>query len=138
MDTDDLLHVYKCFLLPIIDYASVVYHPLLTATQSNEIVRLQSAALKIVYGWEKSYQTLLEENEIEYVSQRRQKLTDKFILKTVSNPVYRERWFPIKEFIHHDLRKEKYYQEMHAKTDRLYKSPIYYYRRRLNEIHNPD
>ena len=54
VSTDDLLHVYKCFLLPIIGYASVVYHPLLTASQANDIERLQSAALKIIYGWEKS------------------------------------------------------------------------------------
>ena len=28
VDKADLVHVYKCFLVPILDYASVVYHPI--------------------------------------------------------------------------------------------------------------
>lgn len=134
---EDLLHVYKCFLLPIIDYASVVYHSIITKQQSHDLERLQSSALKIIYGWKKSYAEILEENELEYLIQRRQRLTDNFIIKTAQNPRYSDVWFPTKIFTHHDLRREKYYQEMYAKTDRLYNAPLYYYRSRLNEIHKP-
>ena len=62
---------------------------------------------------------------------------DKFLLKTAANPVYSEKWFPTKTFVRHDLRSEIFYKEFYAKTDRLYNAPLYFYRRRLNEIHTP-
>ena len=96
------------------------------------------AAMRIIYGWDVPYAEILEDNNIEYLAQRRQRLTDKFIMKAASDPKYQAKWFPIKTFVGHDLRKEKYYQEHYARTDRLYNSPLYYYRRRLNEIHTPE
>ena len=134
---NDLLRIYKTFLIPIIDYASVVYHSLLTKDQSNALKRLQSSALKIIFGWKKSYGSILEENNIELISQRRQRLTDKFIIKAAKHVTYKEKWFPLKSFTHHDLRSELFYEEKFARTDRLYKAPLYYYRRRLNEIYTP-
>ena len=67
VSTKDLLHVYKCFLLPILDYASVVYHSIITKEQSDSLERLQAAALKIIFEWKKSYVELLMDNELEYV-----------------------------------------------------------------------
>ena len=94
---------------------------------------LQAAALRIIYGHKKSYSALLHIIEIESLRDRRSRLVDKFVLKTAANPAF-EDWFPLKNFTHHDLRVEKIYHEEFARTDRLYKSPIYTYRRRLNEI----
>ena len=125
-------------MLPIVDYASVVYHPLLTNDQVKAIEWLQMAALKIIFGWKRSYSEILDENKVETMAERRQRLTDKFVVKTAKNPVYQEKWFKLKTFTHHDLRKEKFYEEKYARTDRLYNSPVYYYRRHLNEIHSPD
>ena len=138
LPVEDLVHIYSCFLLPILDYASPVYHPLLTKEQTQMIERLQATALKIIYGWSNSYSSLLNLAGIEYVQERRQRLTDKFIIKTAANKRYQEKGFPLKEFVHHDLRKEKYYMEEFARTDRLYNAPIFYYRRRLNEIGQTD
>ena len=102
------------------------------------IERAQATALKIIYGWNKSYSSLLSLAGIEYVQERRQRLTDKFIIKTAANERYQEKWFPLKEFVHHDLRREKYCMEEFARTDRLYNAPIFYYRRRLNKIAQTD
>ena len=55
------------FLLPILDYASVVYHSIITKEQSDSLERLQAAALKIIFEWKKSYVELLMDNELEYV-----------------------------------------------------------------------
>ena len=85
VSTEDLLHVYKCFLIPILDYASVVYHSLLTKQQSGGLERLQSSVLKIMYGWSDSYADILQHNGLEYLAERRQRLTDKFIVKTANN-----------------------------------------------------
>ena len=132
---DDLvLHVYRCFLLPIIDFSSPVYHSLLTLDQSSTLERLQSSALKTIFGWHKPYSQLVSDLKIETVSERRQRLTDNFILKTAENPRYSERWFPLKPRSEHFLRSEKPYEEKFARTNRLYNAPIYYYRRRLNEL----
>ena len=43
---EDLIRIYKTFLLPIVDYASVAYHSLLTKDQSSELEYLQAAALR--------------------------------------------------------------------------------------------
>ena len=65
---------------------------------------------------------------------RRQRLTDKFIIKCAKNEKFAKKWFPKKQFVHPDLRKELIFAEKFEKTERLYFSPLYYYRRRLNQI----
>ena len=60
-------------------------------------------------------------------------MVDKFLSKSIKNDRFREQWFPTKTFCHVNLRREKYYEEVFARTDRLYNSPIYSMRRRLNE-----
>lgn len=134
MPKGDLLHVYKCFLLPIIDFSSPVCHFILSADQSSTLERLQSSALKTIYGWNQSYSDLVSALNIETVSERRQRLTDNFILKTVENPKYTDSWFPLKTPSDHFLRNKKPYEENYARTNRLYNAPIYHYRRRLNEL----
>ena len=135
----DLILLYKCFILPLIDYASVVYHSMLTLEQAKMIENLQSFALKLIFGTKKKYSEILEENEptITCVFDRRQKLVDQFILKTLDNENYSEEWFPKKSFSDQNLRTHLYYREDFARTDRLFNSPIFYYRRRLNEIRIP-
>lgn len=53
LEEDDLLAMYKCFILPLIDYACVVYRPILSGEQAK-------AALKIIYDHKKSYSTIIE------------------------------------------------------------------------------
>ena len=48
LSQDDLLSMYKCFLLSVMDYALVVYGPMLTQDQVSALERLQSTALKII------------------------------------------------------------------------------------------
>ena len=60
-------------------------------------------------------------------------MMDKFIEKLVKSERFRNEWLPEKEFVHHDLRRELFFQEKYARTDRLYRSPKYFIRRRLNE-----
>ena len=107
---------------------------MLTATQESELESLQKLALKIVYGVTGvSYESLLEQSGPVTLKERRLKLVDKFILKTSTHPTY-SNWFPARDFIHYNLRSEKIYEEKKARTEHLYRSPLYYYRRRLNHI----
>ena len=132
--TEDLIHSYRCFLLPIIDQSSVVYHPLLSEEQSSLLERLQSTALKTILGYKKSYGEIKDEWKIESITERRQRLTDKFILKSSTNPRFEAEWFPEKRSTGHDLRSKDKYAEFHARTARLFNAPLFYYRRRLNEL----
>ena len=54
----DLLAVYKSTILPIHDYCSCVFNSSLTLTQASTLERLQSQALKAIYGYEHSYRQL--------------------------------------------------------------------------------
>ena len=85
-----------------------------------------------------SYADTLEMSGLEYLCERRLRLVDKFIIKCAMSERFSEKWFPKKEFVHMDLRKELVYVEKYARTSRLYDSPLYFYRRRLNEIHQHD
>ena len=134
----DLLDIYRAFLLPVIDYASTVYHSILNKDQSSRLERLQSSALIVIYGWREHYHDILEDHQIESIRERRQRMTDKFIIKAAKHPRFRKKWFRTKTFTHHDLGRELFFEEKFARTDRLYNAPIYYYRRRLNEIYSPD
>ena len=136
---DDLLQMYKCFLLSVLDFGSVVYHSMVTNGQKHELERLQAAALKIIYGRARSHNQLMQslEGRLEFLEDRRQRMVDKFILKTADNENYRERWFPTRQITSHNLRTDTYYLEENARTNRLFNAPIFYYRRRLNQIRRP-
>ena len=119
----------------MLDSSSVVYHSILTADQSAKLENLQARTLKIIYGNKKSYRETLEESGLERLCERRLRLVDKFIVKCATSDLFKDRWFPLEHFKHADLRNELIYKEFYARTDRLYNSPLFLYRRRLNEIH---
>ena len=127
----DLLRVYKSVLLPVHDYCSCVFNSTLTLTQSNALERLQAQALKAIYGYEYSYRSLLETTGLETLKARRDRRCEKFASKCLANPRYRD-WFPLSQEPLRATRHRKQYQEHFARTKRLYNSPIYDMRRRLN------
>ena len=128
----DLLRVYQSVILPCHDYCSVVYHSSLTATQSDQLERLQSQALKCIYGYEYSYRALLEISGLKSLRDRREMRCNKFALKTVNNPDYAH-WFPLAEN-QRALRPRPPYREFPARTVRLANSPLYDLRKRLNRL----
>ena len=132
----DLLKVYTTMIRPVIEYSSVIYHPMLTGEQTRDIEKIQSRALKNIYGHVYSYARLLELSGLETLEERRRKACLKFALKTANNGRF-SAWFPMR-------RKSKRrgdaleYAEQNARTDRRMNSPLYYYRRILNDRVNYD
>ena len=126
----DLLKVYQSIILPCHDYCSVVYHSSLTAFQANSLERLQSQALKCIFGYQYSYRALLEMSGLPTLEARREARCTRFASKTVANPRFAH-WFPRAEQPR-TLRNRAVFQESRAKTNRLFKSPLYDLRRRLN------
>ena len=47
---EELAIVYRIVILPVLDYCCVVYHPMITDEQDQQIERLQAKALKNIYG----------------------------------------------------------------------------------------
>ena len=125
---DDLTRIYSVLVL---DYVAVVNHTQLTQEQTNDLERLQAFNLKIIYGFRLSYREALSQSGLDTLWRRREKLLQKFIEKTSNIDRFRQRWFPRKTFTHMNLRKELFYEEKHARTERLYRSPLYSMRRRL-------
>ena len=61
--------------------------------------------------------------------QRRIELCDKFAAKAAANPAF-ERWFPLRQA--RSGRHAEQYHELPSRTDRLFNSPLFNFRRRLN------
>ena len=77
----ELARVYRTCILPVFDYCCVVYHPLLTDEQDQAVKRLQSSALRCIYGYEMSYAKMREMAEVKTLGQRRIDACDKFASK---------------------------------------------------------
>ena len=125
----ELVTVYKSVIRPTLDYCSVVYHSMLTDLQDQTIERLQSQALKSIFGFGVSYSDMREMAGVPTLRARRIELVDKFIGKARCNPKY-DRWFPKRTGRQGRNREE--YLEITARTDRLNNTPLFFFRRRLN------
>ena len=113
------------------DYCAVVYHAGLTDEQDQKLERLQSSALRCIYGYEMSYKKMRELAQVTTLRQRRIEACDKFAQKCLSSRRF-SGWFPLKLGGRASSRKRENYIEEHARCNRLRDTPIYYMRRRLN------
>ena len=129
-----LVGIYTCTLRPVIEFCSVVYHSLLTGEQNNAIKHLQRRTLKIVFGFDFSYETLLEMSGLKLLEDRRCAAVEKFAKKMLRNERFQKKWFPRwnNEF-EINLRQNREFIEYHARTSRLYNSQLFHMRRLLNE-----
>ena len=127
---DELLKVYKTIIRPIVECCVPAFHSMITDQQDELIERLQSTALRYIYGFGPSYAELRQLSGLSTLRQRRIELTDKFANKCANNVRFAH-WF----FTSRPSRTSRHtmpYREEFARCDRLRNSPIYYMRRRLN------
>ena len=71
----ELVDCYTVFLRPIVEYCMNVYHPMLNITQSNLLEKLQISALKVIFGYDKSSEVLLEMSGLPPLQARRENLS---------------------------------------------------------------
>lgn len=131
---DQLLKLFNIFLRPVIEFCCVVYHPLLTATQSDEIERMQKQVVKLAYGYEKSYATICTERNISTLKQRREERVDRFAQKSLKNPRFAPTWYPDRAYEGPNIRSLRRIQEARARTTRFFNSPLANLRRRANTL----
>ena len=127
---DRLKTIYTSSIRSILEYSSNTYHSQINRGLNNQIERIQKKCLKIIYGYNKTYDQLLSQSNLKKMESRREKLFEKFAHKTQKNPKY-QHWFPRKEIIR-ETRKQRPYLEEKASGDRLYRSPIFAMQRLLN------
>ena len=125
----ELAVVYRTVVRPVLDYCAVVYHPMLTDEQDQQVERMQARALKNIYEYKDSYAVMREKAGVATHRARRIEMCDKFASKAAGSARF-SAWFPLREG--RGGRHAETYREFPARTDRLYNTPLYYFRRRLN------
>ena len=128
----DLLRVYTVIVRPVADYMMEIYHSMLTDAQDEAIERLQTHALKCIFSPKISGRRLRALSGLTTLRERRIQYCDKFAEKCVRNPRF-EHWFSERKLsLGRQTRSSQKYEEEFARCDRLYYSPVFYMRRRLN------
>ena len=126
----DLLRVYSTMVRPVADYMMEAYHSLLTDGQDEAIERLQTHALKCIYGPRLSGRRMRAMSGLSTLRERRIQHCDNFARKCAGSHRFAH-WFRKKKS-GRATRNAEEYEEDFARCDRLYNSPIFYMRRRLN------
>ena len=133
LSVTDLVKIYTSVLRPVLEFACVTFGLMLSNDLSNVIERLQLRVFKIIYGLHVSYTTALETSGLKTLKTRRQELLQNFAQKTLQNPKFSHKWFPLAPETNHDTPFPKKFLEEESRTARLYNSPLFTMRRILNE-----
>ena len=131
----DLVQVFAAFIRSAVEYASNVYHGLLTGAQVQEIERIQSMILRVIYGDKLSYAQCLEAAGLPSLNNRRELAFLKFCERVERSPLYSKRWLPLAVNNEYNLRANDKYLIEKTKCTRLMKSPIFRMRKILNDLH---
>ena len=126
---EELVHVYKTMIRPVVEYGCVVYHSSLTDDQDERLERLQDHALKCIFGTEQSARRLRGLADLPTLRERREQIVLKFATKCSNDPAY-DHWFPRRTG--RQTRNKEVYLEEQARCERLRNSPLFYFRRVLN------
>ena len=62
---DELTAIYKCYIRPMIEFVSVVYHCLINSELAKRIENMQKEALGVIYGCRLSYKQMLRASGLE-------------------------------------------------------------------------
>ena len=114
MTKSDLVFIYKSVIRPVLDFASVVYHPMLNNGQVECLEKLQIRAVKVIFGHDASYTDIVQKGLIERLDERREVMFKKFAVKCSKNPRFTSEWFPLAENSGHYTRAPLKYKECAA------------------------
>ena len=129
-----LYRIYSVLVRPVLEANCVIFHPMLTATQSNSIERLQKQVFRLCFGTRRSYGELLHSLNLDTLAARRDKAIKKFVTKALANPRFSGRWFVRREEVGTEIRRRRPYVENRARTERYKKSPLVYMQKIANDL----
>ena len=128
------MHLFKSQVRGILEYCSTVWHSSLTETESNDIERVQKAAMRLIMGNRyQGYKEALEHMNLNSLKERREKMALRFIKKSLKHETF-SKLFPLNK-PNHLMRKrnpEKYAVNI-SKTERYRMSAVPFLQRLLND-----
>ena len=131
---NQLYRLYAALIRPVLETNCVIFHSMLTGTQSDDLERLQKLALRVCFGTSRSYAALLAAWNIKTLKQRRADMLRKFTAKAMANNRFSEKWFVQRAEVDQDIRRRRPFQERKARTSRYYNSPLLTMQRIANDI----
>ena len=129
---EDLLDTYMKQVRCLLEMACPVWHPALTVADSKAIERVQKSALSIILGDEYiSYDSALDDLNLETLVARRDSLCLKFAMKSAAHPTHSQ-WFKSTGDAP-DTRNRNLYQPVWTRTNRFKDSPVPFMTQMLND-----
>ena len=100
---------------------------------SDELEAVQKLAAKIIFG-NTSYRSLIESEEIELLSERRERSVLEFAKRALKNPKFGQKWFKPTDQTERSVRDStrKRFVEANCRTERMRNNPVQYMVRALN------
>ena len=129
-----LFRMYAALIRPIIETNHVVYHSMLSRTQTKQLERIQKIAVRLCFGFQASYTNIMKENGILTLEARREEAARKFVAKTIQQDGrFARAWFRRRTVPETELRRRRIFVENRAKTERYRKSPLIYLQKLAND-----
>ena len=134
---DDLKNIYMLYIRSILEQSCVVWHNSLTEENSQDLERVQKAAVRIMLGEKYTdYENGLMKVDLDKLNDRREHLCLKFAKNCINNEKTKD-LFKMNEKTHNmEARNTEEFQVNHANTGRLKDSSIPYMQRLLNSDAN--
>ena len=129
-------NIYVLYVRSILEQSCVVWHSSLTQENSNDLERVQKAAVQIILGVKNvDYQEALIKIDLDTLENRREELCKNFAIKCVKSDKKKiQNMFPVKNKEHNmDTRKSEQYLVKYANTKRFQSSSIPYMQGLLNK-----
>ena len=128
------MHIFKSQVRGVLEYCSTVWHSSLTVNDSNDIERVQKAAMRLIMGTKyQGYKEALKDMSLDSLEERRKKMALNFVKKSLKQKTFSRLFPPTSN--NHLMRKrnpEKYAVNS-AKTERYRRSAVPFLQRLLNE-----
>ena len=129
-----LIHIFKSQVRGVLEYCSTVWHSSLTEADSNDIERVQKAAVRLIMGNKyQGYKGALQYMSLDSLKERREKMALNFAKKSLKLDKFSE-LFPFNNAKHlMKKRNPEKYAVANANTERYRKSTIPFLQRLLND-----
>ena len=72
---EQMVKIYVTYIRPLLEYCAPVFHASLTAKQAQQLERIQKRAVKIIAGYDRCYQDILQQLNLDTLADRRQMLS---------------------------------------------------------------
>ena len=129
-----LFRLYASLVRPALETNAVVFHSMLTQTQSEAVERFQKQVLRLCFGVDTSYAGLLQQHQLSTLRDRRERAVKKFVAKAMRNDRFAPRWFVPRQEVETEIRRRRPFIEKRARTERYRNSPLLYFQRVANDL----